>query len=473
MRYPPALGRIWLSLAFLAAGIVHGYVRAQIGGWLFVAGAGAVGLALRRRATLRIIALAALAFSLGVVAAAPRAPSGRTALEVIAARVPRCSFDGRVLEQLGGLGTLFALENLACSGAAPVQDAGVVAVEGSEGVPGAPVSGEGWLLPLGQKEFDSARRRAGALAALDPIAMRFEGVRVGPLAAAEAVRSGLRRATRDMDRERGALLSGLTLGDTTLLDRATIERFRRAGLSHLVAVSGSNVAIVLGALALLASRWSLKVRVIFCAAGLGMFVLVVGPDPSVVRAAVMGALGLVALLLGRRTESLHVLGLALLVSFAFRPALVFSVGLHLSAAATAGLVLWTRPLAERIGALPAFLAVPFAATVAAQLAVAPIVVGVFGQLSLSGPLANLLALPAVPPATILGMAAAVVDLASPSAAAVLAQAAEPCVAWILFVADELGAPTWAAVELPRWVGLALALPVGIAAARALPRQGSE
>ena len=472
MGHASALARIWLFVAGFAAGIARGHASPPVA--LCLLSASAAGLLLvRRRAVLRLVGLGAAAFLLGLIAAAPRAPSGASALETLARGVPKCRLEGRVLEQLGGLGTLFAAARINCSAGVTLIDAGAVVVEGRDAVPGAPVFAEGWLLPLGHDEFDRARRRAGALAAFDPVSLRFEQVPGGPFAIAEVVRRGLRTATATLERRRAALIAGLTIGDTSDIDPTIIDRFRRAGLSHLVAVSGANVAIVLGAVALLVGRLNLKLRVAFCFVALAFFVLVVGPDPSVVRAAAMGALGLVALLLGRRAEPLQVLGLALLLAFAVRPGLVFSVGLHLSAAATAGLVLWTKPLSQRMERLPIFVAVPFAATLAAQLAVAPIVIGVFGQLSLTGVIANLLVFLAVAPATILGMAAAVVAVVAPLPATLLARLADPFATWILVVADHFGAPTWAALELPHWAGVVAGVPVGIAALTTLRKVSSE
>jgi competence protein ComEC len=136
---------------------------------------------------------------------------------------------------------------------------------------------------------------------------------------------------------------------------------------------------------------------------------------------------------------------------ALRPAILYSAGLHLSAAATAGILLWTRPFARRLP-FPAPIALGLAVTLSAQLATAPLIAGLFGQLSIAGPLANLLALPAVPPATVLGLGAAVAGTLSPSLGQALARAAEPFVGWVLFVARVLGRPSWSAVTVPNWSG---------------------
>lgn len=130
--------------------------------------------------------------------------------------------------------------------------------------------------------------------------------------------------------------------------------------------------------------------------------------------------------------------------------MVFSVGLQLSVAATAGIVLWTTRLAHALRALPRVAALGLGATVAAQLAVAPLLVGTFGQLSLASPVANLMAMPAVAPATILGLAAGVVGTLSEAAGSAVARVAEPFSAWILLVGNSVGDLEWSSVALPKW-----------------------
>jgi len=247
----------------------------------------------------------------------------------------------------------------------------------------------------------------------------------------------------------------LAVGDTERLDLAILDAFRRAGLSHLLAVSGSNVAIVGGAVALALRPVGLVARVAAGAAALGLYLLVVGPEPSVLRATVMGAIALVALATGTRTDPLAALGVAVLVLIALRPGLVYSVGLHLSVAATAGIVLWGEAIARRAGRLPRVISVPLGVSIGAQLAVAPLLVGTFGELSLVAPVANLLAAPAVPPATVLSLAAALAHGLNPTAGTFLARLAEPWAAWIVWVGEVFGALPWAALALPKEAWLLL------------------
>jgi competence protein ComEC len=459
--------RLWVTLAGFAAGIACGYAGLDVEPALALLVSGLATSRVRRRPATAMVGLAACAIALGVLAAA--AARTESVLERMAARFPRCNLHGEVMEHAGGLGTLLRARAL-CVGHA--ESRGIVVVDGDWGPPGSGFSAVGRLTPLSDEGFDAARRRLGAHAA-------FEGERVGsspprsPLKALAArLRDGLGRSSAPLDADSGALLRGLTVGDTRDLDAVTVESLRRSGLSHLVAVSGSNVAIVLAAAAAAGAKLGRRLRLAASLAALVVFVVVVGPEPSVLRAAVMGALGLFALLHGRRAEPLHALPLALILVLALRPAMLFSVGLHLSAAATAGIVLWARPIADRMHGLWRPVATIAAATLAAQAGVAPILAAVFGEFSVVAPIANVLAVPVVPPATILGLSAAALGAIDPALGAIPARLAEPLAGWILTVGDNLGSLSWASVTVPRVVGVLLGVPVGAAALLASGRRSA-
>ena len=328
-------------------------------------------------------------------------------------------------------------------------------------------------MPLRDDPFDIAWRHLGAQAALYTAEVSTNPPSSGAHFAAARVRSSLKKSTDPLAEQTGALIRGLTIGDTSGFNEVVLELFRRAGLSHLLAVSGSNVAVVVATVGFLLNRAALTTRVFLAAGALSMFVLVVGPEPSVLRAAVMGGIGLAALTWGERTEPLQALGVALTVLLLVRPGMLFSVGLHLSAAATAGIVLWAEPLARRLRALPRLLALPLGATLGAQFAVAPIVVGVFGEASLIAPVANVLAFPAVAPATVLGLAAGTVGAVSVPLGMAVARLAAPFARWILVVGSALGEPRWASIEVGHAWGWVLALPVLAIAVRTLMRNRGD
>ena len=416
---------------------------------LIALGGGAVLLGQRRHRALRVVGIALVAFGATGASAAAASHQGAT-LSALTRDVPRCDFAGRVLEQAGGLGTLASIDRLVCSGRP--EAGGVVMIEDAERLPsGALLSGTAWLLPLALDSFGEARRRLGARAVLDPIDLTTAPPTAMTLRVAAGLRGGLIEAARTTSEREGALLVGLTVGDTSGFDQQTIDSFRRTGLSHLLAVSGSNVAMVLACVALLARRASYRLRLLLGFGLLALFVLIVGPDPSVLRAALMGAVSLLALGWARRVDPLHSLGLALLVILTARPPMVGSVGLHLSAAATLGIVLWARELARYMSFLPQLLALPLGLTLAAQIGVAPILVATFGEISLVAPITNLLVGPAVWLATLSGLTVAIVAPISSVAAAGLVRLVTPALHWILGVADRGSALPWASAGVaPIW-----------------------
>jgi competence protein ComEC len=185
---------------------------------------------------------------------------------------------------------------------------------------------------------------------------------------------------------------------------------RVTGLSHLEAVSGENLGIVLGVVLVTLRGIGLRrrARVVGAAAAISGFVVLARPSPSVQRAAVMSGVMLLAMLTGRRNAARSSLAVAVTVLAILDPFLARTVGFVLSVVATAGIVWlapgWTTNLAAR---MPRPVALAIAVSAAAQLACTPVLILVFGQLSPYSVPANVLAGPAVVPATVLGVAAAV------------------------------------------------------------------
>jgi ComEC/Rec2-related protein len=460
-----ALARVWVMAIAVAGGAAAGFGRPAWHG-VVLAVAGVAALTVRRRPNWLLAGLGLVGAGSGLLCAAVRS-QGDSPLAALAESVPSCHVSGAVVEQLGGLGSLVEVKRALCEDFPRVDDAGMVVADAQEADPGAVISATGWLLPLRHDAFDAQRGRLGAHARLELREIDVGPVR-GPVAALAArVRRGLRVATAGLEPRAAAIVRGLAIGDVNDMDARTEESLRRAGLSHLVAVSGSNVAIVLGTVALVCRRLALRLRISLACFVLCAFVAVVGPEPSVLRAALMGAVGLAAIAAGHRAEPLHALGIAVIVLLCSRPAMVFSVGLHLSAAATAGIVLWTSPIRRRMARVPDLLAVPLAATLAAQIAVAPLLAFSFGELSLSAPLANLVVFPAVPLGTIAGLLAGVVGAVVPAAGPLLGRLAAPAAGWIVLVGDRLGSGRWAAAEVPTWTALGIAIPVIAAAALSL------
>lgn len=214
------------------------------------------------------------------------------------------------------------------------------------------------------------------------------------------------------------LVLGLTIGDEQGIPDRVREDFRLAGLSHLTAVSGANVAAVAGAAVavLAAARLPKRVQIAAAVAALVFFAVVTRWEPSVLRATVMAALALGAFAFGRRADPLHGLGMAMTALLAIDPFLLWGAGFQLSCAATAGILLLAPPIARRLERWPRSLAQGAAVAVAAQVAVLPLLVVHFRRLSFVGIPANLAVLPMVAPAMLLGLAGGLVALASPAGA---------------------------------------------------------
>ncbi|MGZ4676698.1 MAG: ComEC/Rec2 family competence protein [Acidimicrobiia bacterium] len=204
-----------------------------------------------------------------------------------------------------------------------------------------------------------------------------------------------------------ALLAGFVLGDTRAIPPDLVTAFRDAGLSHLLAVSGANVAFALAIVEPLLRRARLRTRFLGGIAVLVLFGTMTRWEPSVLRAAVMAALVMLARLLGRPADGPRVLVLAMTALLIVDPFLLHSVGFLLSCGACAGIVLGAAPIAQRLPG-PRALRDALGVTTAAQIGVAPVLLTTFGSLPLVALPANLLAAPFVGPLTVWGLVASAV-----------------------------------------------------------------
>ncbi|MFE7530016.1 ComEC/Rec2 family competence protein [Kitasatospora sp. NPDC057542] len=271
-----------------------------------------------------------------------------------------------------------------------------------------------------------------------------------PQRIAGRLRAGLRSATDGLPADARGLLPGLVVGDTSRLPDDLDDAFRATDLVHLVAVSGANLAIVLGALLGAPGQagtperrglaavlgLSLRTGALLGTALTLAFVTVCRPEPSVLRAAGTGLIGMLALATGRPRRAVPALAGAVLVLVLLDPFLARSFGFLLSVLATAGLLVLGPHWAEALRARrwPRHLAGPLAATAAAQALCAPVTVVLSGHISLVGIPCNLLAEPAVAPATLLGFGVLVLHPFLPAVAHLLAAPAAVPVGWLALVA---------------------------------------
>lgn len=279
-------------------------------------------------------------------------------------------------------------------------------------------------------------------------------------------RDGLLQSCRRLPQPARGLIPAVVDGDTRLVDAGTVSDMRVSGLLHLSAVSGANVTVVLAATTGLLGvlrRGRVSTTVVALAV-LGGFVLIADSAPSVLRAGVTAALGLLGARRGGPGTGVRLLASSATLLVLVDPDLSRDAGFALSVCATAAIVLGSGQFAVALGTwLPTPLATAIGVSVVAQLGAQPVLGLLSGQLSIVGPVANVLSAPAVPPVTLLGLLAAVLSPIWPGAACVLAAGAVPGAWWLAELAHTCARFPGAAVAWPPGLpGAALAL--GVAAA---------
>jgi competence protein ComEC len=253
----------------------------------------------------------------------------------------------------------------------------------------------------------------------------------------------LRRAASDalaraIPEPEAGLAAGILLGLRDRVDRDLAADFTTAGASHVVAISGWNIAIVAASVAALGGRFARRRRSILTILAIVTYVAFVGASPSVLRAAAMAAVVLLARESGRAGRAASALAWAATLILVVDPSLARDPGFQLSTLATAGLLAWSTPLAAWMaerggGRLPGWLTENLGVSLAAQAATLPIVLASFGRLSLVAPLVNLFIVPLVAPAMAMGGIALIAGLAA-------ALPGMPA-----FVATVGGLPAWASL----------------------------
>ena len=302
----------------------------------------------------------------------------------------------------------------------------------------------------------------------------FRAMERGPSvvdAGAAAMRQGLRAAVAHSPPGQAALVPSLVVGDTSRVDGEMRERFQATGLTHLMAVSGANLTLMLGVVLTVARSaglrgWSVRAAAIV---GVAVFVAVCGQEPSVLRATAMGLVALAAVGVSSGRRSVRALSVAVLALTWLDPWLARSVGFALSVAACMGIVLLGPPLIRAMTRwVPRWGAEAVAVPLAAQLATQPLVTGISDQVSVIGVVTNALAGPFVGPTTVLGLAAALLWWAPTLAAGPgwLAGWCSQPILWLAGAGAALPSATW------EWeasvTGMAVVIVAVAAAAMVLP-----
>ena len=256
-----------------------------------------------------------------------------------------------------------------------------------------------------------------------------------------------------------ALANGMILGIESGIPRDLYAKFNLTGTSHVIVISGSNIALVSGVL-LLIFTWGLRGRkraaALLSLMGIGLYTLLVGADAAVVRAAIMGALYVLAVAFNRQSAAIITLFIAALAMLLLNPLTLWDVGFQLSFMATLGLILFSTPLQQwwdaRVGKrLPRLannlLAEGLLITVAAQITTMPMVVYYFGRLSIISFLANLLIIPVQPPIMIAGGLAIMLAAIFFFLGQLIALIPLASLWWTVFVVERMAAIPWGSIEV--------------------------
>ena len=278
-------------------------------------------------------------------------------------------------------------------------------------IAGDAVRWSGRFRPLTESEYDLWLASQGISAlcqATDLTLVQHDDSAAGAL-------EGFRQASGDalqrvLPEPEGGLAAAILIGLRDRVDKEVAADFTTAGVSHIVAISGWNIAIVAATVAaLLGGLFSRRRRAVVTMGAIVAYTLFAGASPSVVRAAVMAGVALLAVESGRGSRAMVGLAWAIAGMLVVEPDTVGDAGFQLSAAATAGLVAWATPITKRLDDcapwLPGPLRESLGVSLAAQAATLPIALLAFGRLALIAPAANLVAVPLVPPAMAAGAVA--------------------------------------------------------------------
>jgi competence protein ComEC len=361
------------------------------------------------RVLLASVGVAALTFACTQRALAGEAHSPLTAL---ATRGPLVTVSGTLVSDPGGpayiASALLRVTTLAIDGAPPqhidarvlVRATGTDSSEWRVLAEGDAVSATGLLRPLVGRDRDARWQHAVALLA-EPRLVSFDDPRAPPFRVANALRDIVLRGTQPLDPTDRALLAGFLVGDVRGVPKPVTDDFRDSGLTHLLAVSGENVAFVLALVGPLLRRCSLRGRLLGGLALLIVFGCATRFEPSVLRAEVMAAFAMAAAFVGRPAPAGRLLCSAVIVLLVADPFLLHSLGFQLSVAATAAIVGGAPAIARRLPG-PEWLRLPLAVSVAAQVGVTPVLLATRGSVPVVSPLANLVAVPLAEPLTVVG-----------------------------------------------------------------------
>ncbi len=274
----------------------------------------------------------------------------------------------------------------------------------------------------------------------------------------DAVRAVVEASAQSLPVTQRPVYAGFVMGDDRGTPQHVIRAFEASGLSHLLVVSGENVVFVIAVVSALLRRSNPRVRSTGIIVALVLFMAVTRFEPSVLRASMMAVLAVMGSNSGRPLDAGQRLAAAVAILLVLDPLLVESFGFRLSVAASIGIALWARPLESRLRG-PRWVRQVLAVTIAAQIAVAPLIIPTFGPMPLASIPANVLAEPVAGFVMMWGTSVGLVAGGlGPPFTVVLQMPVRLCLWWIMGVAD-----VCAGLPLPRvgWVSIVLMLMTAI------------
>ena len=338
--------------------------------------------------------------------------------------------------------------------------------------PGDRVTVDGRTRPRPESPYGDYLGRLGAWGTLDARSMVVLARPVDPATLLEGWRRDAGETlTRVLPEPEAGLAAGILIGLRDRVDREVAAAFTTAGVSHVVAISGWNIAIVAAAVGAMAGRLGRRRRAVVTTVAVLAYIVFAGASPSVLRAGAMAGVVLLARESGRSGRAAAALGLAAFLLLLAEPALVSDAGFQLSTLATAGLVAWATPLTDRLdrrtgGHLPRWLSESLGVSLAAQAATLPLVLASFGRLALISPVVNLLIVPLVTPAMAAGLVAlgggALVSVGLPGViGSVLAAPGWVTLRLIIGIVDVAAGVPFASVAFDPVVGVGLGVATAI------------
>ncbi len=326
-------------------------------------------------------------------------------------------------------------------------------------IPGDRLTIEGAIRPRPDSPYGDYLERIGAIGTLTARSMSVERPPADASHAIEAARQAAASALAAVLPEPEAgLAAGILVGLRDRVDRDLAAAFTTAGVSHVVAISGWNIAIVAAAVAAMAGRMRRRRRSILTMVAIVAYVAFAGASASVVRAGAMAGVVLLARESGRAGRAAAALAWAAVILLVADPGLIRDAGFQLSALATAGLIAWATPLTgwiDRVGRghVPGWLAESLGVSLAAQAATLPIVLASFGRLAILSPVVNLAVVPLVAPAMAAGLVAMlggflVLAGAPPLVGSVLAAPGWVSLRIMVAIVDAMASLPFASVTLP-------------------------